>query len=392
MKGQILAVMKKWVTNRGGMIHWRLVTVSLLVVSLMTWPMAIGGTLVLANNATIFSGQATVIKGKVAGIPITLVDTGPVAAEGGELEANLLCYPTGNNCTIGGLPDVTNGILSAQVLHAAVVARGHTSHAEASVAEFSLTNVAGNNISAEFLGAEAEAKCNGGAASISGTAQVAELTINGQTIDVTGEANQKVELPGGGFVVINEQVGSVNGDKGEITVSALHIFIPGVLPGTDTDIFVAQAHADIFCGTVHGCPGDRVTGGGWYYWPASPNRVHFALAARNLTSTWGHLLYMDKAQDLKVKGTPQLAAMTPTPGTKNDGTGTVEGTASANRQVNGQNVGYFVVKFVDGGEPGRNDKFAITLLTKKDGELLYEANVSLAFSLNGGNLQYHDCK
>ena len=149
--------------------------------------------------------------------------------------------------------------------------------------------------------------------------------------------------------------------------------------------------ADIVCGNPGGCPGDRVTGGGWYYWPASPSRVHFALAARNGLSSWGHLLYMDRTQDLKVKGTPLLAALTPSPG-KSDGSGTVEGTASANRQVNGQNVGYFEVIFQDNGEPGRNDKFQIILLTQKNGTVLYQANGSLALALNGGNLQYHSCK
>ena len=40
----------------------------------------------------------------------------------------------------------------------------------------------------------------------------------------------------------------------------------------------------------------------------------------------------------------------------------VEGTAQASRQISGQNVGYFVVHFVDAGEPGRADRFAIALL------------------------------
>ncbi len=114
----------------------------------------------VAGTNTTFSGRATVVKGKVAGIPITLVDTGPVAAEGGELEETLLCYP-GAGCAID-VPDLTSGMLAAEVLHAAVVAQGNKSHAEASVAAFQLVNVAGNDISAEFLQAEAEARCADG--------------------------------------------------------------------------------------------------------------------------------------------------------------------------------------------------------------------------------------
>src|SRR5713101_4695866 len=78
-----------------------------------------GGATASAATATTFSGQATVLKGTVLGLPISLVDTGPIAASGGELEANLLCYPTGPNCTLG-VPDLTNGAVGAEVLHAAV--------------------------------------------------------------------------------------------------------------------------------------------------------------------------------------------------------------------------------------------------------------------------------
>src|SRR5437867_12469940 len=117
---------------------------------------------VLAATQTTFSGHATVVKGTVtvAGmtVPITLADTGEVAPEGGALSATLLCYP-GAGCDVN-VPDLTNGMVQAKVLHAATVAHGNKSSAEASVAEFSLVNVAGNNISAEFLRAEAQATCN----------------------------------------------------------------------------------------------------------------------------------------------------------------------------------------------------------------------------------------
>src|ERR671935_904224 len=99
-------------------------------------------------NATTFSGQATVVKGSVLGIPITLADTGPLAPEGGALDATLLCYP-GANCAID-VPDLTGGALQAEVLHASTVAHGSKSRAEASVAQFGL-NAAGQSISADFL-------------------------------------------------------------------------------------------------------------------------------------------------------------------------------------------------------------------------------------------------
>ena len=210
--------------------------------------------------------------------------------------------------------------------------------------------------------------------------------------------NQTLPLGGGGYVIVNEQIASVQGNKGSITVNALHIVIPeqkvdGLVTVPGTDLVVAQAHADILCGgNPAGCPGDRVTGGGWYYWPSSPNRVHFALAAKNGLTSWGHLLYMDKAREITAKGTPASSALTYTPGSKNDGFGTVEGPASSDSPINGESVGYFVVRFADNGEPGKGDAFGIQLLTQKNGAVLYDANVSLAVTLDGGNLQFHHCK
>ena len=355
--------------------------------------------------ATTFSGQAKVVSGEVAGVPIKLVDTGPVDAGGGDLEQNLLCYPTGTNCTIGGLPDLTNGMLNARVLHAAVTARGSKSHAEASTAEFDLVNVAGNNIGAEFLQAEAEATCTGGQASVEGTAEVADLVVNNQHIEVTGEVNQRVPLLNGGFVVINEQVASVEGGKGDITVSALHIVIPGLVPGTDTDVVIAQAHADINCGATPGaCPGDKITGGAWDETTPvvasgeklSPRRVHMTLGAAHLSS-WGHFLYMDKVAGIKFHGQPSTATLTPT-GDRN-GKALVIGTVkNGETTINGVRAGFFEVLAEDNGEPGRGtDQFTVALFKDEaaydgGGTPLYEVATSLAGGIDGGNLQYHGCK
>jgi hypothetical protein len=324
----------------------------------------------LAATATTFSGQAKVVSGTVAGVPITLVDTGPLAADGGALSATLLCYP-GAGCSID-VPDLTSGMLQAKVLHAATVGQGNTSRAEASVAEFTLTNVAGNNISAEFLRAEAEARCADGHASVKGGAEVADLMINGQRISVTGEVNQRVDLPGGGVVIINEQVGSANADKGDLTVRALHVVIPGVLGVPGTDLVVAEAHADILCGQGQpGCTGkDFVTGGG-YVLNKDGVKQHFAVAGGIKNAAfWGHLTYMDKAAGLKVKGTGVTAYTVTGPTSRH-----IEGTA----EINGS-PGTYQVDVADNGEPGRNDTFAIRLPNS------YTAGGTLA----GGNIQLHD--
>src|SRR5712691_5831913 len=120
--------------------------------------------------STTFSGQATVVKGTVAGIAVgPLADTGPIRPSGEALEATVLVYPIG-----GGLPDPTDGALTAEVLHATVVAGGNSSSAEASVAEFAL-RAAGQSIAADFLMARASATCNGSTATIIGSSEIARL-------------------------------------------------------------------------------------------------------------------------------------------------------------------------------------------------------------------------
>src|SRR2546430_2507526 len=129
---------------------------SLLMFSLLIWPVASATSPIgSAANETTFSGRATVINGKVLGVPITLVDTGEVNPEGGSLNQTLLEYP------VPGLPDATSGALNARVLHATVVAQGNRSHAQATVAEFNLVNVAGKKIRAQFLSGWGAAQCPG---------------------------------------------------------------------------------------------------------------------------------------------------------------------------------------------------------------------------------------
>jgi hypothetical protein len=324
------------------------------------------------TSPTLFSGQATVVKGEVLGLPIALVDTGTVAPEGGTLEAHLLCYPNGPNCILG-LPDMTNGAVKAEVLNATVVAQGSHSRARASVADLAL-NVLGQTISATLIEARASAQCSGGQASVTAGSELVNLTINNQPIVVTGEVNQKIELPAvGGFVVINEQIGTVNGGTGDVTVRALHIVIPGVLgTNTDTDVVIAEAHADIVCGQRF-CPVDRdfVTGGGFLGDP----RKNFAVAGGIKNGDfWGHLMFIDHGTRMKVKGTG-VTGYQVVPGTT---VRRIQGTFS----LNGAPGGTYDVEVDDRGEPGRDDVFALSL----------NGDPAAAGFLEGGNIQLHTCK
>src|SRR5436309_699671 len=89
---------------------------AVLILSLLAWPAA---SPAVAAAATTFSGQATAVKGSIAGVEVLnsllpctpqsaqyfcIIDTGPLTAtqavQGGANEASLACYPSGTNCVI----------------------------------------------------------------------------------------------------------------------------------------------------------------------------------------------------------------------------------------------------------------------------------------------------
>jgi hypothetical protein len=320
----------------------------LLVLGLAAWVSAVAAQ---ATSSTNFSGQATAIKATAVGTPITFADTGPLPSSGGAQQASLL------DASVPGL-------LTAEVLHASTIGQGDRSRSEASLASLSLT-AAGNTVSADFLMARAMAVCGPGGASTTGSSEIVGLTVNGQSVTVSGSPNQTINLPNNaGEVIINEQTGS----SGSITVNAVHVIVTGV-----ADVVVASAHADVTCpppGQV-GCTGaDFVTGGGWI--APSGSRDTFAVAGgKKNGSWWGHLEYHDHSANMTVHGTGVTAYSI---------TGTtsrhIEGTA----EVNGQ-AGYtYKVDVTDNGNPGRNDAFSLTLSTG------YSAGST---NLGGGNIQLH---
>jgi len=303
-----------------------------------------------------FSGRATVLEAHAAGLlDLVLVDTGELPASGGSLEQTLL---------EANVP----GVLTAEVLHATTVGAKKASHSEASVANLDLT-VAGHHIAAGLLMARATAVCEGTVASVTGDANVVTLTIDGQTITVSGAPNQTVDLAGV-HIVINEQQSSVSGGTGDITVNALHVTITGLTGEPLADVVVSAAHADITCGGV-GPAGDCVTGGGWSTGTPSgaPANCGVAGGLRNI-GLWGHLTYIDHGGKLKVKGTAITAYSVTGPTSRR-----IEGTA----EVNGQAGFTFTVDVADNGEPGDHDTFTLTLSNG------YTAGGHLV----GGNIQLH---
>src|SRR2546427_5344019 len=161
--------------------------------------------------AITYSGRAPAVRQALASVtPTTFAHAGPLPPEGGSDDASVLD---------ASVP----GVLTVEVLHASTVAEGNHSRSEASVASLSLT-AGGNTISAGFLMAQAEARCTGGGATTSGSSEIAELTINNQTIVVSGQPNQTIPLLNGQGV-INEQP---TPPPGAITVNPLPVVLPRV--------------------------------------------------------------------------------------------------------------------------------------------------------------------
>ena len=386
--------------------------IALLLVSLLVWPAA--ATPGHAATTTTFSGQATAVKGSIAGLPLLnsllpcdpqspqyfcIVDTGALSAtqsvQGGANEASLACYPSGNGCVIQSpVGDPTGGAVSARVLHAAVVAADNTSRAEASVADLTLA-IAGVNVRTDFLTAHATAQCAQGGASVSGSSEVAR--INSQPVlmigpftvvvaetpnyDVLANAPPAVAalLPPGTQIIINKQASGPNGTGGQgIDVTAVYVNVPGL-----AELFIADAHADITC-AVPQCPGAFMTSGGFID-PTGSDKQHFAAAGRNLTN-WGHLLYRDTLSGYSlhtrnpyaiVYGVfAQLKADAAAQGFNTSLLDAAKFEGGAILSWTDQGGGK--VLLVDEGEPGRSDYFQIIAPGAMTGGLLV-----------GGNIQMH---
>ncbi|MEA2635176.1 MAG: hypothetical protein QOH92_1943 [Chloroflexota bacterium] len=355
----------------------RLAVATLLAVPLVAWP-AVGRA---DASSPIYSGRAYVVQASVLGTQLPrIADTGDLPSSGGAQEASLLTIPPISLGSAGSF----NG---AEVAHATTVGQGGASRSEASVASLSLT-VVGTTITADFLMSRAAAQCSGSSPSVSGSSELATLSISsvngGQPITVTGAPNQTIVLPpNAGTVVINEQSSSVSGQSGSMDVNALHVTITNPAGGPPlTDVIVSHAHADITCPTSPSqpppcdtTPTDFVTGGGWIVSPSDPNaKANFAVAGGVKNGFWGHLLYIDHGNGMRVKGTGVTGYnFYPTFGSTGRqilGSADVSGTADS-----------YEADVADNGEPGIGvDQFQLKL----NGAL-----VAPAALLSGGNIQLH---
>jgi hypothetical protein len=225
--------------------------------------------------------------------------------------------------------------------------------------------------------AQAQAECGSNGLVLTTSSAVSGLTIDGLPVAVTGEANQVISLPGGN-IVLNAQLTSTNGQRGETTVAAIFLMLTNGLQGA-----IAYAEADIRCGSRIVVACDKITGGGFIHTTVVDTNVistnglpgahaSFGVSAGIKRGQFvGQLNYIDHGTGMHVKSTGvtgftavDLVTRAVDFNVLIDG---VEGTAR--------------VLLADNGEPGRNDIFDITLSTG------YHAGGTLG----GGNIQLHKC-
>jgi hypothetical protein len=175
-------------------------------------------------QTTTFSGQAVALKANAAGVSLSLADTGPLPATGGNLKTSL--------ASVNVL-----GLVSADVLSSATSGSGSGSQSQSSLASLNLLN---GLVAADVVKSNSSASCSNGQASVSGNSELVGLTVAGQSVLVSNP-NLALSLPGGISVIVNEQTSSPSGNTGSVTVNALHVMGPSI------DIVVASSHSDITC-------------------------------------------------------------------------------------------------------------------------------------------------
>src|SRR5882762_1164045 len=247
-----------------------------------------------ANGAT-YGGDATgaTVTVTATGTMIRAA-TGTLSISGGEADAAL---------SVGDIPgSATGGVvtLAASALSSVVIGTGADTRAHVAMGAVGLT-MSGNQISSDFLMARSTASCG---PSVAGSSELVNLVINGQSVTVTGAANQTVALPNGS-VVINEQVPTVGGTSGELIVNALHVLTHDTITGQPiADVALGNADAKIDC-AAGSSPGENwVSGGGWIPGNAGGKATFgFVAGPGGGGSTRGHLTLKDHSTGETIHGT-----------------------------------------------------------------------------------------
>jgi hypothetical protein len=349
--------------------------------------------LVTAGAPQTFGGRASavVVRLPATGTTIRLADSGLLPESGGGIGKGDLAASIPGSQTAGLVS------LSAGTLNSTVVGSGRTD-ALASLADIKLT-IAGNGIKVGFMLARGSAKC-GDNPDVDGSAQLADLVVNGDRVAITGGRNQTVSLPNG-KLVINEQASDVGTNQAAITVAGLHATTRDALTGAEiADVVLGSARAEIHCAASSALGPQSAyadttagftSGGGWIppkdaggdpvttkstfgffggIDPADPTRT-----------LKGHLVYIDHATGFTIESTEI---------TSFDASVPCESTMSGKGKTNDGVIVDFTIRQTDHGEPGSSDAFAIRAAAYARGpEPLGGGNIQVDGTFAGGKILAH---
>jgi hypothetical protein len=332
-----------------------------------------------ATSSVTYSGQAIALRidGVTDPTPgqILVADTGPLPATGGTL------HVTQSNYSYGG------GALAIDNIDAFTSGSGPQTISHSTLSGYRVEFVVQDGdhvhralIEADYIYGEASATADkNGTVTLGSKVVIQGLKVNGQAITVTGQPNQRVELPRevGGWLILNEQVNAGSGNSGDIAVSAIHFYVCHCIEG-----HVGLVRAGI---TATGTPPPseeecgKVTGGGWVSGTPSGAKGTFGMSGGiRRGAFWGHLNFIDHGTGMKV----QSSAVTNFQNDPADEAGRIITYAVT---INGA-PGTATLRVVDRGEPGRDDIFDLQLSTG------YRAQGDLGGNRpGGGNIQLHKC-
>jgi len=349
--------------------------------------------------------------------PTFLADTGDSVTPGG----------SGSDLLEAALP----GVLGANVLTATTSVETGYATSSASLADVIVLQGQPAELTASFVRAQADVLDAQGTRKYSGVTEIRDLRFGGQTVAISGQPNQTVDLPGIATLIINEQSTSNQGGVPTLTVNALRLVL-----ATGDQVLLASARSALdkqTTQTLAGLPkgGDRgghidsavyrgrdrlarpralfvwlqpeckdfVTGGGWFeprFEGGPPERINFGFNAGFRTvdgPLLGHVNVVDHNDGTHIKGVnvdtyfrlgdPQsLCRM-------------FEGDA----EMNGTPGFRYHVEVCDYGEPGRDDRIRIMVFGADGSEVYFADDSSSAKTCNldeprcgdldGGNIQLH---
>jgi hypothetical protein len=178
------------------------------------------------NLSRTFAGEAVALQViPWGGDSVVLADSGPAPAMGGQRE----------NFVRDAAP--MPGVM-AHELYAVTLGTAAQNRSQASL-DFLDVTLGSHHVTALWVEAEAVATADFLSVPASGKCTLGGLTVDGQLVAITGQANQTITFPDG-FLIINEQTGFSSQRFGTLTVNALHLQVDGV-----GSMIAASAKAEI---------------------------------------------------------------------------------------------------------------------------------------------------